>query len=175
MYACSLAVAGFSREQLGKVVARNRPVLTFSLEGTVQPLLAALEVACGGSRAAVVKAVCTAPMLLGMALGTVGGNVAAMRRLGLSDADIAQSVAKCPQLFACDYTIEEEFGAKLRYFEEVFGKPPWDMLQHPAYLKSGLRGIDRKVGAKCLFSVLLLLGSACLLSGKEEVDAEGRG
>ena len=159
MYGCPAAVAGFTREQLGKVVARNRSVLTLSLEETVQPLLAALEGVCGGSRTGVMKAVCTEPMLLGMALGTVGGNVAAMRRLGLSDADIAQSVAKCPWLFGYDYT-SEEFGARLRYFEEVFGKTPKEMLvQHPTYLRVGMRNIDRKVGAGHARSVEILLGA----------------
>ena len=152
------AVTGFSKEQLGKVVARNRSVLTYNLEEKLQPLVAALEVTCGSSRAAVVDAASRAPGLLGMALGTVDGNVAAMRRLGLSDADIAQSVTKCSQLFVHDYSTEE-FGSKLRYFEEVFGSPPrHSLLEHPSFLMYGLRRVDCRVSTAASQTLCAVLG-----------------
>ena len=138
--------AGFTKEQLVRVLLQDRKMLTYSLDGKLQPVLAALEGVLG-SRQAVVEAVAKAPDLLGASLNTLDSNVRFLKELGLSDSEIRASVSRQPQLFYRDYT-SAEFQTKLRYFEVVLGRCPRDMLlQHPAYLKSGLHLIDYRVSA----------------------------
>ena len=138
--------AGFDKELLARVLLCERQTLSYSLDGKLQPVLAALEGVLGSPQA-VVEAVSKAPSLLGMSLCTLDSNLKFLRGLGLTDSEIGDTVSRQPQLFYRDYT-SAEFQTKLRYFEVVLGRCPRDMLlQHPAYLKSGLHLIDYRVSA----------------------------
>ena len=140
--------AGFSKEQLARVPFEQHQTLTCSLDGKLQPVLAALEGVLGSPQA-VVEAVSRAPGLLGSSVNTLDSNVRFLRELGLSDSDIGASVSKQPQLFYKDYT-SAEFQNKLRYFEVVLCRCPQDMfLQYPGYLMSGLHKIDYRSAHGC--------------------------
>ncbi|GAB4813218.1 hypothetical protein N2152v2_000264 [Parachlorella kessleri] len=134
-----LQTYGFTKEQLARQILTSDTMLSNSLEGKLQPVLAALEGVLG-SRQAVVGAVSRAPQLLGMSLNTLDSNVKYLRELGLSDSEIRGSVSRQPQLFCSDYVSLHD---KLRYFDVVLGRRPRDMfLQYQSYLKAGLKRID---------------------------------
>lgn len=119
-------------------------MLTASLEAGIQPVLAALEGVAGG-RKAVQRAVRAHPALLAMAPASVAESVAALEALGLSDRDVRQALRRVPQYFAAGAACPE-LRAKLRYFHEVLGRPPRQMLaQAPHLLRPSLADVDRKV------------------------------
>ncbi len=121
--------------------------LTCSLNDKLRPTLAALEQVLG-SRAEVARAVSKATILAVITADTIHSNVEVMRGFGLSDDPdpaVCDQAAAAP--FERDYA-GEVMHAKFIYFEAVLGWCPREMLlSNPASLKSGLRGIDYKVGA----------------------------
>ncbi|GAB4813219.1 hypothetical protein N2152v2_000265 [Parachlorella kessleri] len=133
-----LKTYGFAEGQLTRTVLQDGKMLTYSLDGKLQPVLAALEGVLGG-RQAVVEAVSKCAPLLGMSLSTLDGNVEYLKELGLSESEIRDSVSRQPQLFCRDYTspvLQDKF-------EVVLGRCPRDMFLHfPTYLLSGLHKID---------------------------------
>ena len=161
----SVVYAGLTKEVLARVFLRHPIMLTFSLDGKLQPVLAALESVLG-SRLAVVEAISRAPELLGASLNTLDSNVRFLRELGLSDSEIRASVSRQPQLFYRDLT-SAEFQGKLRYFEVVLCRCPRDMfVRYPSYLLSGLHKIDYRVRLLPLMPSLTLgsfmRGGCCL-------------
>jgi len=156
-------LAGFSKQQLAKILSMNTMALTSSWDGKLQPVLVALEGVLG-SRQAVVTAVSEAPDLLGIALATLGDNLHVLRAAGLSPEEVRCSISKQPQLFYRAYA-SPEFQAKLRYFDEVLGRAPRLLfLKSPGYLKSSLRLIDYRVSYPQYMQVLQTLVPG-LLSG----------
>jgi len=140
----AVAGAGFTKEQLVRVLLQDRKMLTYSLDGKLQPVLAALEGVLG-SRQAVVEAVSKAPSLIGSSLNTLASNVRVLAELGLTVSEISLSVNKQPQLFYKDY-LSPMLKQKLHYFEVVLGRCPRDMFrQYESYLMSGLHKIDYRV------------------------------
>ncbi|GAB4813248.1 hypothetical protein N2152v2_000294 [Parachlorella kessleri] len=136
---------GFNEGQLTYALRRNYMALTSNIEDNFKPTLAALRRVLG-SQEGVVGAVATEPKLLATALETLEGNVEAMQALGLSPADIRASVGRQPQLFVYNYK-SEDFQDKLRYFEAVLGRSPWQMLVvQPVLLKSALWRVDYRYG-----------------------------
>ena len=139
--------AGFAAAELGKLVLQGGGTIIINshFNNKILPTLCELERLLGADARTVIAVVVRGGSLITVNPPKLQSNFQFLLGQGLLDEEARALLNQAPQVFACTLDAAS-MRDKLRYYEEVLGISPHDMLVHQrGYLKEGLAKVDLRV------------------------------
>ena len=161
--ACS---AGFAAAEVGKLLLTGSGTIIIgsNFNTKILPTLSELERLLGADARTVIAVVVRAASLITVNPPKLRSNFQFLLGQGLSEEEARALVCEAPLVFACTLDAAN-MGDKLRYYEEVLGISPRDMLVHQrGYLGHGLAKVDLWV-RHCL-----LIAKMCMEKGFQTIQ-----